>query len=483
MKSETIAVGDVGASGGRVSALIRDGSGYRLESVHEFTHPRHDLFLADTDGDCGRRLYWSPLHIYDGLTEGLARIATGADGNLVSFGVDSWGSDGLWLSREGDPLFPPASCHCPRWREDAAEVEQLLPGHERFKLTGVYPDDFLVVNQVYGAVRHYPAMVDLADVFMPLVSMYHYYYSGTRAMEYTWSTTGHLGSCVTRSYCTPVFERLGLPLAKMPPMLRPGTDLGPCHAGLARRLGVEPFRITLPIAHDTACAYAASGVRPGKPILIISAGTWWCMGSNLDQPLLGDEVYDAHMSNVATWDGVALNIINMGSLAAQGLKRRWEWEDRQAMSWEDYNRLAAPEITPDMQFNIDDPALRTAEDMPAAVAAPAGLRPDQAGRGKLAALVYMGLARKAARMAETMGAFRKQSIEEILVIGGGAKNDLLNQVIADVSGLPVRTGPANATTLGNALSQAVALGWFSSMAEGLEALKGLWREKVFSPRR
>ena len=55
---------------------------------------------------------------------------------------------------------------------------------------------------------------------------------------------------------------------------------------------------------------------------------------------------------------------------------------------------------------------------------------------------------------------------EILhIIGGGSRNALLCQMTADCIGRVVIAGPAEATALGNAIVQLVALGEFSNIAE------------------
>ena len=49
-------------------------------------------------------------------------------------------------------------------------------------------------------------------------------------------------------------------------------------------------------------------------------------------------------------------------------------------------------------------------------------------------------------------------VENVHIVGGGARNDLLNQLTADRSGRRVLAGPEEATVLGNLLVQARALG-------------------------
>jgi rhamnulokinase len=57
----------------------------------------------------------------------------------------------------------------------------------------------------------------------------------------------------------------------------------------------------------------------------------------------------------------------------------------------------------------------------------------------------------------------------IHIVGGGSQNDLLCQLTADASGMPVVTGPTEATALGNVLIQARAHGAMPSSLEAMRA--------------
>jgi len=51
------------------------------------------------------------------------------------------------------------------------------------------------------------------------------------------------------------------------------------------------------------------------------------------------------------------------------------------------------------------------------------------------------------------------------IVGGGSKNQLLNQLTANAAQVPVLAGPSEATAVGNILVQAIALGHLGSLTD------------------
>jgi len=75
---------------------------------------------------------------------------------------------------------------------------------------------------------------------------------------------------------------------------------------------------------------------------------------------------------------------------------------------------------------------------------------------------------------ETMLALNEltgQSVEVLHIVGGGSKDSLLNQMTADLCGLPVMTGPVEGTVIGNLLTQARADGEIGSLGELRDAVR------------
>jgi rhamnulokinase len=74
---------------------------------------------------------------------------------------------------------------------------------------------------------------------------------------------------------------------------------------------------------------------------------------------------------------------------------------------------------------------------------------------------------------ETLG---NRKIEVIHIVGGGSRNGLLNQFVADCTGRRVIAGPSEATAVGNILVQAMGAGELA----GLDDLRAVVRNS-FAP--
>ena len=73
-------------------------------------------------------------------------------------------------------------------------------------------------------------------------------------------------------------------------------------------------------------------------------------------------------------------------------------------------------------------------------------------------------------------------LQTIHIIGGGSKNELLDQFAANATKRTVVTGPVEATALGNVLVQAVALGKITMAKAAGEALAAGATDAISSPR-
>src|SRR4029079_5292447 len=70
----------------------------------------------------------------------------------------------------------------------------------------------------------------------------------------------------------------------------------------------------------------------------------------------------------------------------------------------------------------------------------------------------------------------------VQIVGGGGRNEYLNQRTADACGLTVQAGLFEATAMGNAAVQAISSGRFGSLLEARNYIKDHTSLKTYLPR-
>jgi rhamnulokinase len=100
----------------------------------------------------------------------------------------------------------------------------------------------------------------------------------------------------------------------------------------------------------------------------------------------------------------------------------------------------------------------------------------------LAKVILNSLAFRYASVLRTIELLTERKISGVQIVGGGSRNDYLNQATADATNKIVVSGPAEATVTGNLLVQAVAAGQFTSLAAARLKVARNLTLKRFTPR-
>ena len=89
--------------------------------------------------------------------------------------------------------------------------------------------------------------------------------------------------------------------------------------------------------------------------------------------------------------------------------------------------------------------------------------------GELAQTVFASLALQYTKTCDDLAQCSKLEMPAIHIVGGGSQNQHLCQLTADISGKEVIAGPVEATAMGNAMVQAIALGKDSNLKDAKSA--------------
>jgi rhamnulokinase len=475
-----VAAVDLGAGSGRVILGRYNGATLSLEEVARF--PNQPVRI---DG----HLHWDVRALWQGIVQGLgqARAQVGA---LHSVGVDAWGVDYALIDSAGTLLEQPFHYRDTRTQGVMEQICTRIAREAIYAQTGI---QFLPFNTLYQLVAHrqaQPAQLDAASRLLLIPDLMHMWLCGEQVCEYTNATTTQMWSVGENRWATAMIEAAGLPTHLLPPVVAPGTVLGPLLPALADELGAGT-QVSAPATHDTASAIAAVPARAPARWAYISSGTWSLVGLELPRPLIRPEGLQANFTNEGGVFGTTRFLKNvMGLWLLQECRRTWEQEGRLpelTRTYEQLFALADAEEPFAALIDPDDAGFLAPGDMPARIQeylrhhllVPKGCSLASAGavvRCILESLVlrYRQVLADAAALAET-------AVDAIHVVGGGSQSALLNQWLADGTGLPVVAGPVEASALGNVLMQLVALGEFASLAEVRQFSAATTPTAVFQP--
>ena len=149
----------------------------------------------------------------------------------------------------------------------------------------------------------------------------------------------------------------------------------------------------------------------------------------------------------------------------------WETEDIAAIV---KAASGTPSFRADRWIDVEDPELSLPGDMPMRIRAQQARRglPVVNGIAEMARLIFDSLAGKYAMVLRRLEQITGKKLEQIYVVGGGAQNELLNSLTAEATGLKVRRGAVESSTIGNFAVQ-MAAGDGDTSAENVTRWAGL----------
>jgi len=102
--------------------------------------------------------------------------------------------------------------------------------------------------------------------------------------------------------------------------------------------------------------------------------------------------------------------------------------------------------------------------------------------GGMARLILESLAATYRKVLDNLETLIGRRIQRIHIVGGGSRNELLNQLAANATGRTVIAGPAEATAAGNVLVQGIGAGIVSGVSEAREIVRRSFPLETYLPR-
>lgn len=460
---------DLGAESGRLMlGSLADGK-LSLEELHRF---------PNTPIKTGESLTWNLSQLFEELKVGL-RKATVLNLPIASISTDSWGVDYLLLDSRGALIEPTFHYRDARSARGMERVRSKIEWPEIFDETGV---QFMPLNTIFQLAAEAPERLAGAGQMLMIADGFNFFLGGKACVEESNASTSQLYNSRTCQWSKSLLTALDLPQRLFPPIVPSGTRIGSLKPELMRETGLPAIDVIASCSHDTGAAVAAVPATDGN-WAYLSSGTWSLLGVELSEPLINTACRELNFTNEIGYGGSVRLLKNIsGMWLVQECRRQWAKAGHE-YDYPTLTKLAAESPPFVSLINPADARFLAPSDMPEAIAAfcrQTG-QPIPANPGAFIRCALESLALLYQRTLRQIEGLTGKRIERLHIVGGGSRNELLNQFTADALQIPVLAGPVEATAAGNVLIQALALGHLPSLAALRKVVRESFEVTVFKP--
>jgi L-fuculokinase len=468
-KGDIAIVFDCGATNVRVVAINSKGDILASESYPNNTRP-DPLYRGGK--------IWDVNEIWNKLCMASRKVLEKTDrSRIAGVTITTFGVDGALFDKKGDMLYPVISWQCERTNAVMAGIDKYIPLQKLYGEAGPLPFNFNTINKLIWLKENKPGLVDRAEIFLFIPSIFSFFLTGEKVNDMTMAGTSMATSLSSRGWSGNILNSIGFPSDKMGNPVEPGTIIGNVNKNASSATSLPEGIPVIATGHDTQFAIFGSGAEVNQPVL--SSGTWEILMARSSGYRSGKEQLDM---GITTEFDVKKGLFNIGN----------QWIASGMLEW------ARKVLYADVKENVYDVMINGASSVPRGsrgVTIIPKFYEELKGKGGgqilgltmdstrdeiyRAMLEALSLRLKEGKNAlENAGGFRTDSI---LCVGGGSKNRLWNQLRADYSGVPVKiTDRTETTVLGASLFVQYAAGNAASPEEARSAID--YKTEIFEPR-
>ncbi|MDL4843041.1 rhamnulokinase [Aquibacillus rhizosphaerae] len=456
---------DIGASSGRLIAGYMKNGKLQLDEVHRFENKlveKNNHFCWDVEG------------LFSEIKEGI-HLSLKQGLKPESIGIDTWAVDFVLLDEYDQPLTDAVAYRDPRTDGMMEEVFKTISKERLYLETGIQFQKFNTIYQLYSIKKSNPEILEKAKSFLMIPDYFNYLLSGKKANEYTNATSTQLVNAFTKKWDEELLDQLAINKEMFQEIHPPNTELGSLRKELVAEFGFD-MKVLLPATHDTGSAVIA--VPEVEDTIYISSGTWSLIGGENTFPICVTKALDYNFTNEGGIDYRFRFLKNiMGLWMIQEVKRNYQDQ----FSFAELVDLANESEHYDGKVNVDDDRFLKPDNMIEEIQKHCMETNQQIPKkpGEVAKCVFDSLAVSYQTAINQIEEIYEKKFDRINVIGGGAQNEMLNQLIADTTKKQVFAGPIEATAIGNIVAQLMTLGELKDIYQARIIIKESFYVKKF----
>ncbi|HFI6398329.1 TPA: L-fuculokinase [Escherichia coli] len=359
-------------------------------------------------------------------------------------------------SQKGNLLYPIISWKCPRTAAVMDNIERLISAQRLQAISGVGAFSFNTLYKLVWLKENHPQLLERAHAWLFISSLINHRLTGEFTTDITMAGTSQMLDIQQRDFSPQILQATGIPRRLFPRLVEAGEQIGTLQNSAAAMLGLPVGIPVISAGHDTQFALFGAGADQNEPVL--SSGTWEILmvrSAQVDTSLLSQ-----YAGSTCELDSQA-GLYNPGmQWLASGVlewvrKLFWTAETPWQMLIEEARLIAPGADGVKMQCDL----------LSCQNAGWQGVTLNTT-RGHFYRAALEGLTAQLQRnlqMLEKIGHFKAS---ELLLVGGGSRNTLWNQIKANMLDIPVKVlDDAETTVAGAALFGWYGVGEFNSPEE------------------
>lgn len=446
---------DLGATSGRT---ILGSLGENKLELRELTRfPNH---IIETGGHC----YWDIYALYNEIIRGLKAVAQ-ENIPIRSIGIDTWGVDFVFVGKDGELLRNPY-CYRDPHTVGAPEAYFIhIPRERVYDITGIQIMNFNSLFQLHALRQNHCSALEVAEKILFMPDALGYMLTGQAVREYTIASTSQILNPRTKHFEKELLDVVGVKEEQFGRFVFPGEQIGVLTEEVQKITGLGAVPVIAVAGHDTASAVAAVPAQ-NERFAYLSSGTWSLMGIEVKDAIINKDSYEQNFTNEGGVEGTTRFLKNIcGMWLLERCRKEW---DAAGHNYSYSELIEAALSVPAFRsvINPDSPCFAN----PASMIEAIGYYCRQTGQpvpesyGELTRCIFDSLALRYKQVFGHLQQMAPFPIERLHIIGGGSRNNYLNQFTCNAVGVPVTAGPSEGTAIGNIMLQAKANGLVNDIA-------------------
>ena len=398
-------------------------------------------------------------------------------------GIDTWAVDYVLLDRDGNQVGDAVAYRDSRTEGMDKLVNDRIPPKELYARTGIQKQIFNTIYQLTALKQEHPEQLEQAETLLMIPDYFNYRLTGVKKQEYTNATSTGLVNAAEKCWDMDLIGRLGLPAKLFGNLSMPGNVVGELTAEMQETVGFNTT-VILPATHDTGSAFLAVPARDENAVYL-SSGTWSLLGVENEEPITSEESRLQNFTNEGgAWYRFRYLKNIMGLWMIQSIRRELNGasyvagrESKYATghTWSFSDLIKAARSAADFISVVDanDNSFLSPDSMIDAIKAYCAKTDQQVPVtvGEIMQCVYRSLATCYQDAIVGLSQLSGKMYTSINIVGGGCQDMYLNQMTANVTGLPVYAGPVEGTAIGNLVVQMIYGGEFDGLQAARDAIR------------